>query len=54
MFLDRPDRCASPLTLRKLGPAYALSNEFSLERVKGIRERPGVEELGGGVGGSAT
>ena len=32
---------------------YVLSNEFSRERVRGIRERLGVE-LGGGVGGSAA
>ena len=32
---------------------YVLSNEFSRERVSGIRERLGVEP-GGGVGGSAT
>ncbi len=32
---------------------YVLSNEFSRERVRGIRERLGVEP-GGGVGGSAA
>lgn len=48
-----PGRCTSPLVLRKPRPAYVLSNEFSRERVRGIRERLGVE-LGGGVGGSAA